>query len=103
MRWQHQAALLRKARINKKLSQARASLLVGGRDKSSQVWSNIERCKSGLPPKHMISACEALEIPVRDMIRAMVKDYECDLLALIPEGMRHGTYTLPHMDSSEAV
>lgn len=78
-----QAELLKRHRIGKKLSQMELSTLLGSAKGSGQHYSNIERSKAGLPPKHIMALCQALEIPISAMVDAMVQDYRDNLEAII--------------------
>jgi transcriptional regulator with XRE-family HTH domain len=78
-----QARLLREHRTRKGLSQMEVSRLLGSKKGTGQHYSNIERSKSGLPPKHIMAICQALEIPVATMIDIMVQDYRENLESIV--------------------
>jgi ribosome-binding protein aMBF1 (putative translation factor) len=77
---EEQARLIRDSRQRKGVSQKDLDTILGGSYKTrGQLVSNIERCKCGLPPKHLMKVCSTLEIPVGDMIDAMVSDFRARL------------------------
>lgn len=83
----HQSLLVKKARLNKKLSQKDLDLSMGmGRSTKGQFTSNFERGRSGIPPKHIMKICRLLEIPVIDMVNAMAMDFKENLLKLVQDG-----------------
>lgn len=72
----NQSRLLREARTRKGISQREMDLALGGSVKTKgQLTSNCERTKCGIPPKHVPTVCKALEIPLEDMLNAMIMDY----------------------------
>lgn len=78
-----QARLLQEHRNKKGLSQIEISRLLGSKKGTGQHYSNIERSKSGLPPKHIHTICEALEIPVAVLVDTMVQDYRDNLESIV--------------------
>jgi transcriptional regulator with XRE-family HTH domain len=77
----NQSELLRDARIRKGLSQREMDLSLGGSVKTKgQLTSNCERGKCGIPPKHLKAICQALDIPAKDFVDAMIRDYAENLI-----------------------
>lgn len=77
-RFQHTSRLIKESRKKVGLSQKGLAVRLGY--ESAQYISNMERCLSG-PPKSAIKAlARALRVPARDIVGAMMLDYEQDLL-----------------------
>ena len=83
MKWTHQATLLRNARIKKDLSQGAVGGLLGFKDNRGMFISNIERNLSGIPTKHIPALLKALDLTSGELIAAMVRDYENELLEAV--------------------
>lgn len=82
-KWKHQSTLVRNKRVATGLSQREMSLVMGATRGNGQAWSNLERGKAGIPHKHVHVICKKLEIPVQDMVSAMVRDYQEQLIRVI--------------------
>ena len=72
--WNRLAKTLKLRRLEKGLSQEHVAKLLGY--KNAQMFSNIERGKSGLPPHNIKKASEVLDLPKEKIVNVMVEDYK---------------------------
>lgn len=79
----NQATLLRTAREKKGISQGGMSKVIGGRKPNGQGFSNIERCKAGLPAKHLMAVAKALDLDPMAIIEAKIADYREELMSYV--------------------
>lgn len=79
----HQSTLIKQSRIRKGLTQTQVSTIFMPTNRNSQVLSNIERGVCGIPPRHIPTLCGILEVPVQEMLDAMVMDYRENLMGIV--------------------
>lgn len=89
------AHVCRIARYKTPWSQTDISMKLGW--KNGQFISNIERGLCSLPSKYLMKYCHTLEIPVENVIEAMVEDYRAQLWATA------SAQGLPSMELEEAL
>jgi transcriptional regulator with XRE-family HTH domain len=74
------ATLIKRARINRRLSQNDVSVEVGfSKSTQGQFISNLERGLCNIPPTKIKKLCTTLNIELNDLKLAMLRDYEIAL------------------------
>lgn len=71
----HLASLIKRRRVDLRISQGKLNIMLGWSSTNGQVISNIERGLQQVPPHSVNKLSFALMVPIEEIINMMVKDY----------------------------